>query len=40
MQRNRTSWAGKALALAFAAACVPVVSGWLIVAALAVGIDS
>ena len=38
-QHHRTSWPVRVATLAFAAACVPVVSGWLIVAALAVGID-
>lgn len=39
MQHHRTSWPVRVATLAFAAACVPVVSGWLIVTALAVGID-
>lgn len=38
-QHHRTSWIVRAAMLAFAAACVPVVSGAIIVTALAVGVD-
>ena len=46
MQVHRTNKGGhgavvsRAAALVFAAACVPLLSGWIIVTLLAVGIDS
>lgn len=40
MQRNRTSWVGRAALVVLAAVSVPIVSGWLIVTLLAVGVDS
>ena len=37
--RNHTNWLVRAVLVSFAAACVPLITGGLIVAAIALGVD-
>ena len=38
--RNHTNWLVRAVLVSFAAACVPLITGGLIVAVIALGVDS